>query len=144
MKKNILALFIALTMLMNFITPVKAECTIINTNSNSYNAERALPVYTKYYTKSKTINGVTVKIRIKCTEYYITGNISNIVYNSGDCYIVDVEGGSAYLTGDYRSGSAGLGNNNDLVIVVDYSYTSNTGYNGSNSITFTIRGNELV
>ena len=142
MKKKILSIFTALFMLISFATPTFAQEKVSDNNFITFDS-RAIPQDRRAYTKTKTISGMTVKIKIECTEIYTTaGSIMN--YVSGDCSVVSVDGGTVTLTSDFKSGSAGVGVDDDLIVIVYFNYKTDSGYTGSSSISFTIRGNSLV
>ena len=143
MKKKILAMFTAFMMLISFVTPTFANENTANTSKENTIETRAVPMTTHNFTKTKTINGVTVKIRITCYERLL-GAASIMEYTSGDCTLVSTSGGSARITSDFISGSAGVGVDDDLIIIVYFTYTNESGATGSSSVSFTIRENELV
>lgn len=144
MKKKILALLSASLMLALFTVPAFAQGSNESDNQNDVTSvTRVLPSETRTYTKTKTVGGVTVSIKINCTETY-TGVGSIVSYTSGNCSVASVSGGTVTITGDFKSGTAGIGVDDDLIVIVYFNYKPNSGSSGSSSISFTIRGNSLV
>lgn len=143
MKKKVIALFTAFMMLVSFVTPTFAKENIIEVNEEKIVDTRAVPGATHYFTKTRTAGGVAVKIKIQCDERYLT-DTSIVNYTSGNCTLVSVQGGTARITGDFKSGSTGVGVDNDLIVIVYYTYSNDNGTTGSSSVSFTIRGNKLV
>ena len=135
-KKLGTCLLCAMLLFVQFtvMTPIKAEEVI----------SKAPPVTTHTFTKSKTINGSTVKVQIKCNQRFDAFLNDGITYAEGSAKIVSVSGGgTARVMGTTSSGSTSS-TSDDLLVVIVHVRLTKSGKTTDFDVNFAIRGTQSV